>query len=71
MDGIDIALIETDGRAAVAARAGLAIDYSPEERGLLRRAVADATRMTRRDQRPGSLAEVETLLTGRHADPGA
>jgi anhydro-N-acetylmuramic acid kinase len=78
LDGIDVALIETDGRVVRVVRgrngfveplgptAGAA--YGKEERALLRQALLDAERLTDRASRPGSLAAAENLVTRRHAE---
>src|SRR5580693_9024557 len=68
LDGIDVALIETDGERI--ARFG-PVGYRPyaeSERDLLRRALAAATALTERTARPGVLAEAEALVTQAHAD---
>jgi anhydro-N-acetylmuramic acid kinase len=68
LDGIDAALIETDGERI--ARFG-PVGYRPyaeEERNLLRRALAAATALTERAARPGVLADAEALVTQAHAD---
>jgi anhydro-N-acetylmuramic acid kinase len=67
LDGIDAALIETDGERI--ARFG-PVGYRPYtegERDLLRRALAAATSLTDRAARPGVLAEAEALVTQAHA----
>ena len=68
MDGIDIALIETDGMDRVVRGASAAQPYPEAFRDRLRQAMADARGMTDRRQRPGCLAEVERELTERHAE---
>src|SRR5262249_36960524 len=68
MDGIDAALIHTDGEGLVRMGPFFGRDYGEEERGLLRQALADATAVKQRDDRPGVLAAAERLVTGRHAD---
>jgi anhydro-N-acetylmuramic acid kinase len=68
LDGIDAALIETDGERI--ARFG-PVGYRPyaeRERDLLRRALAAATALTDRNARPGVLAEAEALVTQAHAE---
>jgi anhydro-N-acetylmuramic acid kinase len=68
LDGVDVALLETDGESVV--RAG-PIGYRPyteEERALLRTALADAAVLTDRTARPGSLREAEALITLAHAE---
>jgi anhydro-N-acetylmuramic acid kinase len=67
LDGIDAALIESDGERV--ARFG-PVGYRPyaeNERNLLRRALAAATALTDRAARPGVLAEAEALVTQAHA----
>lgn len=67
MDGIDIAMIDTDGEQlnAIVARGGR--PYRPDERALLADAMRDAEDMVERSQRPGALAEVERMITAAHA----
>src|ERR1700751_3000884 len=67
LDGIDAALIETDGERI--ARFG-PVGYRPyaeDERNLLRRALAAATTLTERAARPGVLDEAEALVSEAHA----
>jgi len=67
LDGIDAALIETDGeRVARFGPVGF-WPYAEAERDLLRRALADATALIDRAARPGVLAEAEALVTQAHA----
>ena len=68
MDGIDMALIETDGVDHVRRIAAASVAYPEAFRARLRGAIEDAKGMTRRDARPGSLADVEAELTRRHAE---
>ena len=68
MDGIDVALIETDGEDAIKRGPAATFPYPPEVRSRLAQAVADAVGMTGRQARPGCLADVERQLTERHAD---
>jgi anhydro-N-acetylmuramic acid kinase len=68
MDGIDAALIETDGENAVAVGPHAAFPFSSDDRNLLRQAVADAAGLSSRQDRPGCLAAAETLITLRHAE---
>jgi anhydro-N-acetylmuramic acid kinase len=68
LDGVDAALIETDGeRLAGLGPVGYR-PYSPEEKSLLRRALAAAAALTERAARPGVLAEAEALVTRAHAE---
>ena len=68
MDGIDVALVETDGEDSIKRGAAASFPYPPEFRSLLAQALADAMGMTDRQARPGCLADVERQLTERHAD---
>lgn len=68
LDGIDIALIETDGDARVRRFQGTSVPYPDTFRGRLRQALAEAPALTARHERPGCLAEVEAELTDRHAE---
>jgi anhydro-N-acetylmuramic acid kinase len=67
MDGIDAALIETDGEALVRRLAQLTIPYDASFRAQLATALADAASLSDRSARPGCLREVEEELTRRHA----
>ncbi len=67
MDGIDIALLDTDGVGKIAFGP---IDFEPYEgpdRALLRSAVAEAVSLEDRTARPGILAAAEDLVTTLHA----
>ena len=68
MDGIDIALLETDGMEHVRRHPGASVAYPEGFRARLRQAIVEARNLTHRDQRPGCLAEVERELTERHAE---
>lgn len=78
LDGVDVALIETDGEAVRVTRGhnGHAAPlgptgyraYSDEDRALLGRALADAAGLRERSARPGCLPEAEALITRRHAE---
>lgn len=68
MDGIDIALMETDGEDHVRRFPGASVAYPEAFRGRLRQALREAAGVTVRDQRPGILADVEHELTKRHAE---
>ena len=67
MDGVDAAVVETDGETVAFGPAGYR-PYSDAERDLLRGALADAVVMTARDQRPGVIAEAEAMITRAHAE---
>jgi anhydro-N-acetylmuramic acid kinase len=68
LDGVDVALIETDGdRVAAFGPTGYR-PYTDRERGLLREALAQAVALTRRDARPGVIGEAERAVTMAHAE---
>jgi anhydro-N-acetylmuramic acid kinase len=67
LDGVDLALVETDGEAIIRLGPNAAADYDETERALLRRALKEATGLTNRQARPGALAEAERVVTRRHA----
>jgi len=68
MDGIDIALIETDGGTHVRRLGAASVAYPETFRVRLRQALVDAKSMTDRTARPGCLADVERELTERQAE---
>ena len=67
LDGVDVALIETDGESIFAFGPTGYQPYDDGERALLRRALAAAAGLSDRLARPGILGEAETLVTHRHA----
>ena len=68
LDGIDVALIRTDGLSAVERGPCRTYPYDDDQRQLLKQAIADARDMTDRNARPGSLAKVERQLTQWHVE---
>jgi len=68
LDGVDVALIETDGRKIKALGPSGYRRYSDRERSLLRQALAEATQLPQRDARPGALAGAEYAVTIAHAE---
>jgi anhydro-N-acetylmuramic acid kinase len=68
LDGVDVALIETDGRRVQAFGPSGYRPYSEPERAVLRQALAEAVDMSQRDARPGILAEAERVVTQAHAE---
>src|SRR3954463_1893240 len=68
MDGVDVALIETDGQAIVHQGATSFRPYGVADRKLLRAALAEAVRITDRNQRPEGVAACEAMVTRRHAE---
>ncbi len=67
LDGVDVALIETDGENIASFGPTACRPYTPPERELLRRALADAAGLADRNARPGVLKEAEALVTEAHA----
>jgi anhydro-N-acetylmuramic acid kinase len=67
-DGVDVALIETDGEEISSLGPTGYRPYSDQERDLLRRAIAVATHLGDRTERPKILAQVEELVTDMHAE---
>ena len=68
LDGVDVALIETDGKRVKALGPSGYRPYSEPERKLLRQALAEAIHLPQRDARPGVLAEAERTVTQAHAE---
>ncbi len=68
LDGVDIALIETDGSRVQALGPSGYRTYSEAERSVLRQALAEAVQLSDRDARPGVLAEAERVVTSAHAE---
>ena len=68
LDGIDAALIETDGHGVVRFGPTGYVPYGEAERQILRQALAEAVQLTDRTDRPGILAEAEDLVTRLHGD---
>lgn len=68
LDGVDVALIETDGvRIGAFGPVGYR-PYSDDERALLRQALVDGAGVTDRTARPGVLEEAEAFVTRVHAE---
>jgi len=67
MDGIDIAVLETDGETITRFGPSALHPYREDEVALLRRALEEARGMTDRDARPGVVAEAERMTTVLHA----
>ena len=68
LDGVDVALIETDGRRVKAFGPSGYRPYTETERHLLRRALYEAVDLPQRDARPGCLREAELAVTLAHAE---
>ncbi|MFZ5673331.1 MAG: anhydro-N-acetylmuramic acid kinase [Pseudomonadota bacterium] len=67
LDGIDIALITTDGEETVRRGPSQTYPYIPEQRAMLKEALTDALALTDRRERPKSLGQAEWSLTEWHA----
>ena len=68
LDGVDVALIETDGKRVKAFGPSGYRPYTEKERDLLRQALAEAVNLPQRDARPGILPEAERAVTLAHAE---
>jgi 1,6-anhydro-N-acetylmuramate kinase len=68
MDGVDAAIIETDGQEIVTlGRTGF-FPYAEVDRALLRRAIADAALLEDRRARPGCVELADAMITSRHVE---
>jgi anhydro-N-acetylmuramic acid kinase len=67
-DGVDVALVNSDGETVGRLGPTGYRAYSDAERAVLRRAIAAAGNLCDRNQRPEPLAEAEALLTAMHAE---
>ncbi len=68
MDGVDAAVLFTDGESIEGFGPRLARPYDEAERAVLRRALAAARDLTDRDARPGVVAEAEAIVTDAHVE---
>lgn len=68
MDGIDVALLRTDGETVVERGPSAGFPYDARFRDRLKQGLVDAKAITQRDQRPGALDALERDLTLRHAE---
>ena len=68
LDGVDVALIETDGKQVRGFGPSGYRPYTDRERGLLRQALTEAVHLSQRDERPGILRETEQAVTLAHAE---
>ncbi|BBE71390.1 anhydro-N-acetylmuramic acid kinase [Oharaeibacter diazotrophicus] len=68
LDGVDAALLDTDGETIAGIGPTLFRPYGADERAVLRRALADARGLDDRRARPGALAEAERIVTDTHAE---
>jgi anhydro-N-acetylmuramic acid kinase len=67
MDGIDVALIDTDGESRLERGPAHTLAYDTQFRSALAQAVATGRQLSDRRKRPGCLRDVEQELTRRHA----
>ena len=68
MDGVDVALIETDGRRVSAFGPTLLRPYTDPERAALAAALAEGPTLASRADRPTALAAAEVIVTAAHAE---
>ncbi len=68
MDGVDVAIIETDGESRLEPGPSSFTPYADADRALLRQALQDAAALADRQARPGALAAAEAMVTRRHAE---
>jgi anhydro-N-acetylmuramic acid kinase len=66
MDGIDIALIRSDGKSFVERGPSLLVPYESEFRQRIERGLKDASRIHHRAERPGDLVSLEYDITRLH-----
>ena len=68
LDGVDVALIETDGERIDRFGPTGYRPYSDAERDLLRQALTEGAKLSDRWERPGVLAEADVFVTRVHAE---
>ena len=68
LDGVDVALIETDGECIAHFGPSGYRPYADNEQALLRQALAQGVALTDRAARPGVLAEADDFVTRVHAE---
>ena len=68
LDGVDAALVDTDGERISAFGSSAYRAYTPVEREVLRGALVDAGAITSREERPRRVAEAEAIVTRAHAE---
>jgi len=67
MDGIDAAIIETDGETIGQFGPALSSRFNDEQRNLLMQAVEVARHLKDRQERPGVLVQAEEFITTAHS----
>ena len=68
LDGVDVAMIETDGKRVKAFGPSGYRPYTEVERRLLLQALTEAVHLQAREARPGILQEAERVVTAAHAE---
>lgn len=68
LDGIDCAILETDGESHVVRGPAATFPYADGDRKLLLQALRDATKADTREARLGAMREAETEVTRLHAE---
>jgi anhydro-N-acetylmuramic acid kinase len=68
LDGIDAAILETDGETVAMPGPALTVSYGPEAREMLRTALALAARTPREEPIPAEISSAERKLTELHAE---
>jgi anhydro-N-acetylmuramic acid kinase len=68
LDGIDAALLETDGESVAVPGAALTLAYDAATRAMLRQALDDAVGVARGSPVPYAIREAERVSTEAHAD---
>ena len=67
LDGIDVAMIETDGERVTRFGPSATNSYGDEARNVLRQALEEGRALRDRTARPGVLVEAERMVTALHA----
>ena len=67
MDGIDIAMLKTDGENTIEAGPSMFAPYEAVFRRRIEAALETAKAIVKREDRPGDLAELEREISERHA----
>ncbi len=67
MDGIDVALVRTDGKSRVEFGPTMAVEYPADFRRCIEAGLQQVTSISKRHQRPENTAKLEQELTDRHA----
>lgn len=67
LDGIDVALVKTDGESRIERGPARTFAYASDQRQALASALRKAVQLKTREERPADLADVEKALTEWHA----